>query len=176
MTRVLAVSGRWAAIALLSSTIFAILPAVTQPANELDALKARVTELYQQGRYGEAVGLAEDVVRLAERSHGPDHPAVGTSLNTLGALYRALGRYTEAEPLFKRGLAIAEKTRGPDHPDVGAALNNLAGLHQDQGRYAEAELSRCSSEILPSAAGLGVAGDGGNDPPYHAPSGCHVAC
>jgi CHAT domain-containing protein/tetratricopeptide (TPR) repeat protein len=139
MTRILVVSGRWVAIALLSSAIFAILPAVAQPADELNALNARVTELYQQGRYGEAVGLAEHVLRLAERSHGPDHPAVGTSLNTLGAVYRALGRYTEAEPLFKRGLAIAEKTRGPHHPDVGAALNNLAGLYQDQGRYAEAE-------------------------------------
>ena len=139
MTRVLVVSGRWVAIALLSSTMFATFPAVAQPADELDALNARVTELYQRGRYGEAVGPAEDVARLAERSHGPDHPAVGMSLNTLGALYRALGRYTEAESLFKRGLAIAEKTRGPHHPDVGAALNNLAGLHQDQGRYAEAE-------------------------------------
>jgi tetratricopeptide (TPR) repeat protein len=69
----------------------------------------------------------------------PDHPHVGTPLNSLAELYRAQGRYADAEPLFTRSLAIFEKALGPNHPFVGTSLNSLAALYQAQGRTAEAE-------------------------------------
>jgi tetratricopeptide (TPR) repeat protein len=58
--------------------------------------------LYQQGQYSEAAKVAEEALSVAEKTFGPDHPAVAVSLNNLGELYRAQGRYSEAEPLFKR--------------------------------------------------------------------------
>jgi tetratricopeptide (TPR) repeat protein len=98
-----------------------------------------VVRLHEAGRYSEALPLAVNAVALAERLHGPDHPNVGTALNNLGLLYRALERNAEAEPVYKRYLAIREKTLGPDHPNVATALNNLAVMYRAQGRYAEAE-------------------------------------
>ena len=101
-----------------------------QTADDLAALNAQVLKFYGQGKYAEATDIAIGSLALAERLHGPDHPAVGTSLNNLAQLYLEQGRYVEAEPLYKRSLAIREKALGPDHPAVGTALNNLASLYQ----------------------------------------------
>jgi CHAT domain-containing protein/tetratricopeptide (TPR) repeat protein len=149
---------------LLSAVLIAgALPAWTQNAdNDLSALNARVVQLYRQGKYAEALGVAEGAVRAAELRHGPDHPELGTLRNSLGALYRALGRHEEAEAEFKRGLEIAEKVFGPDHPNVGAALTNLAGLYEDLGRYAEAEpLFKRDIAISGKALGPGHVAVGG---------------
>jgi tetratricopeptide (TPR) repeat protein len=71
---------------------------------------------YAQGRYAEAQPLYERALAIYEEALGPDHPAVGTTLNNLAELYRAQGRYAEAQPLYERALAICEQALGPDHP------------------------------------------------------------
>jgi len=106
---------------------------------QLKALNEQAVQLYKQGEYQKATELLEQVVKLAIKRFGPDHPDVATSLNNLAELYRSMGRYTEAEPLCKRSLAIREKQLGRDHPDVAQSLNNLAELYRATGRYAEAE-------------------------------------
>jgi CHAT domain-containing protein len=106
---------------------------------EAGALSAQFTKLYQQGRYSEAIPLAQRILAISEKSLGPEHPNVATWLNNLAEMYKEQGRYTDAEPLFKRSLAIEEKALGPNHPDVARLLNNLASLYQAQGRSADAE-------------------------------------
>ena len=95
--------------------------------------------LYQQGRYSEAAKVAEEALTVAEKTFGPNHPAVVTSLNNLAELYRAQGKYAEAEPLFKRALKINEKALGPDHPHVAAVCENMAELYKKIGKEDEAE-------------------------------------
>ncbi len=102
-------------------------------------LSAQVLQFYQQGKFAEALPLAQEAMRVAEATFGPGDPNVATSLNNLAALYKAQGRYAEAEPLYTRALAIREQALGPDHPTVAASLSNLALLYSAQGRYAEAE-------------------------------------
>ena len=89
-----------------------------------------------------ALGLAltlDAALGIHEKTLGPEHPSVGTSLNNLAGLYQSQGRSAEAEPLYQRALRTHEKALGPEHPSVGTSLNNLAGLYQSQGRNAEAE-------------------------------------
>jgi CHAT domain-containing protein/tetratricopeptide (TPR) repeat protein len=102
-------------------------------------LVQRANGLRGEGKYAEGVPVAEEAVRVAEKTFGANHPAVAISLNLLGAIYDDEGKYVEAEPLFKRGLAIREKALGPDNPDVAKSLNSLAFLYYHEGRYAEAE-------------------------------------
>ncbi len=64
--------------------------------------------LYQQGMYSEAAQVAEEVLKVAENTFGPNHPQVATSLNNLALLYQAQGKYAEAEPLYKRALVMGE--------------------------------------------------------------------
>ena len=126
----------------------------------------RYQELEKEGRYGEAIPFAQEVVRLAEEEFGSEHEHVGISLNNLALLYRDQGRYAAAEPLYKRSLAIREKALGPDHPNVALGLNRLAGLYYAQGRYADAEAA-CVAGITidEAAAAAGEGGGGGGSGP-----------
>jgi len=101
-------------------------------------LAQRTAALTEEGRYEEAVGVGQQALELAERSFGPEHPDVATSLNRLAGLYRVQGRYGEAAPLYQRALAIRETALGPEHPNVADTLENLAGLYRELGRAEEA--------------------------------------
>ena len=136
--------GHW----LLASTLVAALwfspgSAYGQSRELLEAHK-RSGVLYGQGRYQEALQLAEKAVRLGEEEFGanPQDASVrywvsryyALSLNNLAGIYVYQRRYAEAEPLYKRALAIAE-----NGPYVGTILNDLARLYYALGRISEAE-------------------------------------
>src|SRR5262245_43105956 len=108
---------------------FATANSAIAQSDEAEALHKLVIELFQAGKYGEAIPLAERVLAIREKSLGRDHPNVALALNNLALLYKAEGRYADAEPLYKRASSIYENVLGPTHPYVAASLNNLAGLY-----------------------------------------------
>ena len=125
---------------LLVSSLLTFSPiAFAQKLDEATDLNQEVVQLYKQGRYLEALPLAERALAIRERALGPNNPDVATSLNNIASLYRNLGRYSDAEPLFIRSLAIRQKVLGPNHVDVAATLNNLAELYRLQARDTAAE-------------------------------------
>ena len=107
-----------------------------QRANQLDQQRLA---LYEAGRYGEAIAIAQEVLVIRREQLGEQHYDVAQSLNSLALLYRAQGRYGEAEPLYQQVLAIVREQLGERHSDVAVSLNNLALLYAAQGRYGEAE-------------------------------------
>jgi tetratricopeptide (TPR) repeat protein len=107
--------------------------------DEFISLNQQVHKLFEQGKYQEAIPLAEKAVELAKRVYGPEHPKTAQSLNNMAELYRVMGEYVKAEPLFKEALQIYQKVLGPEHPDTATCLNNLAGLYGAMGEYAKAE-------------------------------------
>ncbi|MFM6589981.1 MAG: CHAT domain-containing protein [Microcystis panniformis] len=106
---------------------------------EAERLTQQVIQLYQQGKYNEAIPLAEQALAIHKQQLGDNHPNTATSLNNLAELYRVQGRYSEAEPLYKEALSIWEQQLGDNHPLTALSLNNLAELYRVQGRYSEAE-------------------------------------
>jgi tetratricopeptide (TPR) repeat protein len=107
--------------------------------DEASQLTKRVDKLYSEGKFGEAVPLAERALALREKALGPMHPDVASSLNDLATLYWAQGAYPKADPLYVRALDIREKALGPMHPLVATSLDNLATLYWAQGAYPKAE-------------------------------------
>jgi CHAT domain-containing protein/Tfp pilus assembly protein PilF len=106
---------------------------------EAKQLNQQVLNLIEQGKYDEAIPLAQRSLTIRENILRPDHPDVATSLNNLALLYSKQGKYAQAEPLYQRSLAIKEKALGTDHPSVATSLNNLAVLYNKQGKYVQAE-------------------------------------
>jgi tetratricopeptide (TPR) repeat protein len=128
-------------------------PAIAQH-DEAAALDKRIKELYQTGKFSEAIPVAQRVLAIREKALGPDHPDVATALDSLAMLYHNQGRYADAEPLYKRSMVIREKVLGPEHASVADSLNNLAELYRTQGRYADAEpLYKRSITIYEKALG-----------------------
>jgi tetratricopeptide (TPR) repeat protein len=86
--------------------------------DEATSLSRQIETLNNEGRYSEAIPIAQRVLAILEKALGPEHPDVATSLSNLAVIYDKQGRYADAEPLHKRALAIKEKALGPNHPDV----------------------------------------------------------
>ncbi len=89
----------------------------------------RVSELFSQGRYHEAIPFAEEALRLSEEELSSDHPFTATQINNLAAVFQGQGRHADSESLHERALAIREKTLGLEHLEVATSLNNLARLY-----------------------------------------------
>jgi tetratricopeptide (TPR) repeat protein len=101
-------------------------------------LNQQAIKLYQEGKYAEATEIAQKAINVAEKTFGPNHANVATSLNNLATLHYALRKYLDAEPLYKRSLEVTEKKLGPEHRSVATTLDNLAELYKNIGKQEEA--------------------------------------
>ncbi|NEU73123.1 CHAT domain-containing protein [Hassallia byssoidea VB512170] len=106
---------------------------------EATRLNEQVLQLYKEGKYSQAIPLAERALEIREKLLGKENLDVAGSLNNLAFLYQHQGSYQKAEPLYVRSLAIFEKALGKEHPLVATSLNNLAELYRVQGSYQKAE-------------------------------------
>lgn len=113
--------------------------AQTEDFEDAKRLNEQALQLLGEGKYDEAVPLAERSLAILEKMLGAEHPDVATLLNNLAMLYYSKGDYVRAEPLYQRALTIYEKALGAGHPDVATALNNLAMLYEAKGDYVRAE-------------------------------------
>ncbi len=113
--------------------------AQSEDLQEADRLNDQVVELFQQGKYKEAIPFAQRELDIRENALGPEHPDVDQSLNNLALLYDYLGNYAAAEPLYQRSLAMREKALGSENTAVAGSLNKLAALYRAMGNYAAAE-------------------------------------
>ncbi len=154
-----------AAMLLVSALGTVLLLATTsvmaQEADDAKQLDGQFIELYRQGKYEEAIPLAEKALEIRLRLLDGDKADVSQNLNdvaaslaNLGELFRSTGRFDKAEPLLLRAADIKKKLSGPD-VDYSHVLNILALLYNDMGRYDKAEpIFLEAAEIRRSILGL----------------------
>src|SRR5271166_558544 len=106
---------------------------------DLGSLNQRIYKLFAEGKYQEAIPLAEKAVEIATRVLSPEDPETATSLNNLGELYSNMHQYAKAEALLQEALRIRQKVLGREHPYTAFSLNNLGILYQAMAKYAKAE-------------------------------------
>ena len=114
-------------------------PATLVEGDDPNALNQQVSQLIEQGKYQEAIPIAERAIEVSKRALGAEHRETADALNNLGLLFQKIGYYAKAEPLLQEALRIRQKTLGSEHPDTANSLNNLASLYQEMGEYARAE-------------------------------------
>jgi len=101
-------------------------------------INQEVEKLYRAGKYPQALEKAQQVLAIAEKELGLEHPETGAILNNLAELHRAMGEYQKALPSYIRAIAIAEKAQGLEHPATSTRLSNLALLYLAMGEYQKA--------------------------------------
>jgi tetratricopeptide (TPR) repeat protein len=97
----------------------------------MDALKAAGEHDYPKSEqaFTKALHQAENF--------GPNDIRAGSTLNSLGLVYRAEKKYGDAEGAYRRALVIMEAAYG-ESIDVGNINFNIAGVMFDQGHQADA--------------------------------------
>jgi tetratricopeptide (TPR) repeat protein len=104
-----------------------------------NSLDQQVLTLYQQGKYQEAIPIAEKLLEIRKKELGLQDADTANCISDLAALYDEMGDYAKAEALYQQALQIRQKVLGPDHPDTALSFNNLGVLYAHTGNYAKAE-------------------------------------
>jgi CHAT domain-containing protein/tetratricopeptide (TPR) repeat protein len=113
-------------------------PADEKTLEQAAKLGQQVKRLDRQGKFKEALPLAQKVVELLKKLLTEKHPAYATSLNNLALLYLDMGEYRKALPLLEQARDLTKKLLTANHPDYARSLNNLAGLYRAMGEYQKA--------------------------------------
>ena len=113
------------------------------------ALNQQVYRLVEQGKYKEAIPIAEKVVEIAMHSQGLESPATADALSVLGLLWNKVGDYAKAEQVFQEALRIRQKVLGSENPDTAESLNYLGGLSGD-GRVRQSRTASSASASDPA--------------------------
>jgi tetratricopeptide (TPR) repeat protein len=92
---------------------------------EAAELTAKVVKLSNEGKYQEALPLAQRALELREKALGREHPLVGDALLNLAVITRNLGKIEESKGFYLRAEAIYEK--GGDESAKGL-ISILDGL------------------------------------------------
>jgi hypothetical protein len=121
---------------------------------EATRLSQTVAELYQKGKYDQALPLAKRVVEMAESTFGPSDVHVAVALQNLAEIQLAKKSFAEAEKSFERVVKIFAS--GPERQSdfAVAALRRLASLRYDDKDYeGSAELLERVLDIMEKTLG-----------------------
>lgn len=104
-----------------------------------EELSKKCDALFEEGKYKEAIPIAEEVLNIRSRMLGEENPDTAEALNDLGVIFEGLGEYEKAEQYYLQGLNIRQKVLGEDGSETANSLVNLGGLYMEMGAYEKAE-------------------------------------
>jgi len=93
------------------------------------------TILLRQGEHGEALQRLKQALDIRQKTLGPEHPEVASTLNALGIVSKEAGQYEEALAYYQKAIQISEITLGSEHPLVADAFTNLGNVLRRQGKF-----------------------------------------
>jgi tetratricopeptide (TPR) repeat protein len=122
----------------LSFWIFAC-SASSAKEDNLKALNQRIYKLFAEGKYQEAIPIAERAVEVAKRERGLEQLETAEALSNLAVMYGKIGDYAKAEPLIQEALQIRQTISSPEHLDTASSLTDLGVVYEKMGEYGKAE-------------------------------------
>ncbi|MEZ6128052.1 MAG: CHAT domain-containing tetratricopeptide repeat protein [Planctomycetaceae bacterium] len=114
-------------------------PQSQQQLAEAERLNSQVIQLYSEGKYREAIPVAQRVLKIWETELGPLHSDVAAAYSNLGELHRQLNDFKAAKPLHERSLKIRERVFGQNHADTALSATYVAMVNEAIGDYPTAE-------------------------------------
>jgi len=97
---------------------------------EATKLSLEVVKLHGQGKFEEALPLAERAVGLREEVLGRDHLSVAHARKNLGAIYLARGKADKGRQHYLRALSIYEKSPAENTANIYKLLDALGLLER----------------------------------------------
>jgi len=89
--------------------------------------------LRDQGKYGAAEQMYQEVTEVRERVLGKEHPDTLTSMNNLATMLSDQRRYKEAEKIQAMVVVGMWKVFGFDHPNSKTCMNTMLAIWGHQG-------------------------------------------
>ena len=115
---------------------------------------AMAAELFEVGRYDEAVSLFEQALASCRSTLGGEHPDTLTVAGNLGVAYVCGGQRRKGMKLINSNVAARSRVLGDTHPDTLTARNALAAAHRINGD-ADTAVSLAKQVVLQRSRTLG---------------------
>jgi TonB family protein len=106
---------------------------------EAERLTRAVVQLFNAGKFEQALPDAERAVSLREEALGSDHVEVAKSLSNLATVLNELGKFDRARDAYERALPILEGKLGADDTLTNQTREDLAGVYFKLGDYRKAQ-------------------------------------
>jgi tetratricopeptide (TPR) repeat protein len=113
--------------------------AQTDVTKEAEALRQQIFQFYKEGKFREALPLAERALAITSRTRPDSDPYVTDALINLAELHLALKKFGEAESLYQRLLVAHEVAQQPNQKRLGEILDRLALISYARGNFSKAE-------------------------------------
>ncbi len=121
---------------------------------EVAARNATAAELFEAGRYDEAVSLFEQALRSCRSILGGEHPDTLTVAGNLSVAYVAAGHRRKGLKLITSNVVDRVRVLGDNHPATMTARNALAVAHRVSGN-ADAAVLLAKQVVLQRTRALG---------------------
>ncbi len=114
-----------ASIVTMVFALGAVSPAVAQrmPSEELKSIRQLARDLYQAGRFKQALSFGEQALAQTIKEFGPDHEQVAIATYGLGLTAERAGDDAKAAEFLARSVAVREKVYGGESPGIVEALD-----------------------------------------------------
>jgi CHAT domain-containing protein/tetratricopeptide (TPR) repeat protein len=129
--------GFW--IVLLAAVISAGSANADEAFDQLVQLEKRFNALRSEGRFREAIPVAEELVAVAQRDFSDRPLLVVAALNHLGDGYFSLGRYEDSVNAYGESLTLGEQKLNRDGVEVATTANLLANTYFAMREFDQAE-------------------------------------
>lgn len=108
-----------------------VLPADAQRPNDAAALAQALKRAATEGRYTEAERIQRQILDLAERASGANHPNYAYQVVTLSTATFLNGKAQETEQLLKQALGIYERAGTRYNLEIADTLRRLAKYYYE---------------------------------------------
>ncbi len=105
---------------------------------DLERLHRQAARYCYEGRFQEALGVADQAAQGRAQILGPEHPDTLSTRNVLGSALFMLGRGPEAEQVVHGVAQARSRVHGPEHPKTMRSWLLLAKILYQMGRPADA--------------------------------------
>jgi tetratricopeptide (TPR) repeat protein len=105
----------------------------------LESKRILSTILGDRDRFDESIQIQRDILALAQKEYGPEHPISVRAQQDIAVTLTNMGERGEAKRMSQDALKLNEKLYGLDHPRTMNSLHVLATLLGMEGNHTEAE-------------------------------------
>jgi tetratricopeptide (TPR) repeat protein len=96
------------------------------------------TALVDQGDYYRSLDYFQKSLKINREVRSSDYIKIGTTLNSIGEVYRMRGDYPRAFKSYNDAMSLFQQTHDENYPKLAFIYNNIGIIYDEQKKHDDA--------------------------------------